>query len=45
MRGNPIATGEGCQNARGVMTEVAELGFDPATLKASYRAERDKRLR
>ena len=27
------------------MTEAAELGFDPATLKAKYRAERDKRLR
>ncbi|MEQ1783170.1 MAG: NAD(P)-binding protein, partial [Hyphomonadaceae bacterium] len=27
------------------MTEAAELGFDPATLKARYRAERDKRLR
>ena len=27
------------------MSEVAELGFDPAALKAKYRAERDKRLR
>ncbi len=27
------------------MSEVAELGFDPAALKARYRAERDKRLR
>ena len=24
---------------------ITELGFDPATLKAKYRSERDKRLR